>query len=276
MKIKKTVLSAALCFTSGLGVSEIANANAQATNVFEFIGSGALAPNRPFFAAIGSCTQPTGSWYSIMGGDITCGGSGGSSYQDYRSLRSINSTAIPGPNGLLDMNVVNTITPSSSGTNHNIGNMIDRDSAAGGSWAAHFTTSTLPVLAVDSMQAKVDMSGWRLTWNGSTVNLGTGQDVMYGTSFTGAYAFSNDGIWGNGNDTLEYFVSNNTSGISELIGFSVPCCTDVPASDYRLHLVGSFTPVVVPIPSAVWLMGSGLLGLMGVARRHGRRGKRDG
>lgn len=29
----------------------------------------------------------------------------------------------------------------------------------------------------------------------------------------------------------------------------------------------SMTPVVVPVPAAVWLLGSGLLGLMGIARR---------
>ena len=30
---------------------------------------------------------------------------------------------------------------------------------------------------------------------------------------------------------------------------------------------GSLTPATVPVPAAVWLMGSGLLGLVGVARR---------
>ena len=30
---------------------------------------------------------------------------------------------------------------------------------------------------------------------------------------------------------------------------------------------GTFTPAVVPIPAAVWLFGSGLLGLIGVARK---------
>jgi len=30
---------------------------------------------------------------------------------------------------------------------------------------------------------------------------------------------------------------------------------------------GSITPVVIPVPAAVWLFGSGLLGLVGIARR---------
>jgi len=33
---------------------------------------------------------------------------------------------------------------------------------------------------------------------------------------------------------------------------------------YDLHLAGT----VVPVPAAVWLFGSGLLGLIGIARRN--------
>jgi hypothetical protein len=33
---------------------------------------------------------------------------------------------------------------------------------------------------------------------------------------------------------------------------------------------GSFTTTVVPVPAAVWLLGSGLLGLVGIARRKAR------
>ena len=33
---------------------------------------------------------------------------------------------------------------------------------------------------------------------------------------------------------------------------------------------GSFTAAVVPVPAAVWLLGSGLLGLVGIARRKAR------
>ena len=35
--------------------------------------------------------------------------------------------------------------------------------------------------------------------------------------------------------------------------------------DYSIQLVGSAS--TVPVPAAVWLFGSGLVGLLGVARR---------
>ena len=43
-----------------------------------------------------------------------------------------------------------------------------------------------------------------------------------------------------------------------------PWGEDVARADYRY---ASFQPSAVPVPAAVWLFGSGLLGLIGVARR---------
>ena len=40
--------------------------------------------------------------------------------------------------------------------------------------------------------------------------------------------------------------------------------TSVP---YSLHMEGTINASAVPVPAAVWLFGSGLLGLVGVARR---------
>jgi hypothetical protein len=42
----------------------------------------------------------------------------------------------------------------------------------------------------------------------------------------------------------------------------------VDSSSYRVKLDNiSYTSTVVPVPAAVWLFGSGLLGLVGIARR---------
>ena len=36
-------------------------------------------------------------------------------------------------------------------------------------------------------------------------------------------------------------------------------------------MAGSFTPSPVPLPGAVWLLSSGLVGLIGISRRSRRR-----
>ncbi len=50
-----------------------------------------------------------------------------------------------------------------------------------------------------------------------------------------------------------------TSAENSLFGGSV--------ADWHLEGVGTLAPAAVPVPAAVWLFGSGLLGLVGVARR---------
>jgi hypothetical protein len=41
----------------------------------------------------------------------------------------------------------------------------------------------------------------------------------------------------------------------------------VTADDTSLLIYADFSPAVIPVPAAVWLFGSGLLGLIGIARR---------
>jgi len=74
--------------------------------------------------------------------------------------------------------------------------------------------------------------------------------------------------------------------VDDLIGEFTVLVTGLPGEEYceggeegrerecgRRHISALFyggrleDPVVVPIPAAMWLMGSGLLGLVGVARR---------
>jgi hypothetical protein len=72
----------------------------------------------------------------------------------------------------------------------------------------------------------------------STVGLGTSPlDLSVGT-YTGS---GSDIVWGDGD------------------GFAIPQPT---------YADGSVMVSAVPVPAAVWLFGSGLLGLIGVARRH--------
>jgi len=103
----------------------------------------------------------------------------------------------------------------------------------------HFTTSDVNVLS----GATLDFSGWVLFLGGSNYELGVTQGIAN-------YTF--DGI----NFTLDYSWNYiNDNGGNPLGNLSV--------TDYVLHLEGT----VVPIPAAAWLFGSGLLCLVGMARR---------
>lgn len=160
-------------------------------------------------------------------------------------MRAAGSTGTPGPAGSLTFDQVNTITVAANYRYrlHNSGNMIDKDWIFLDGWAAHYTNQVLEVTGSGNTR-NVDMSGWMVAWDGISLDMGAGSPAIIN---------NNDGIWGNGNDTLDY------SAITANGPFA--------GVTYGLHMVGSYTPV--PVPAAAWLLGSGLLGLMGVARRKG-------
>jgi len=128
----------------------------------------------------------------------------------------------------------------------------------------HQTTSAVSTLSNDSAgNVELDFSGWNVTWAGIPGIPMSGDPANFGLA-------GNDGIavmtcavdCGNGDTyVLNYAATvpqNDASGFG-----GVP---------YVLHLEGSITgdlpPVAaIPVPAAVWLFGSGLLGLVGVSRR---------
>ncbi len=120
----------------------------------------------------------------------------------------------------------------------------------------------LTVAATGSTTSGLNLSGWTISWNNVTIPLGTGawqpincSDLgCSGHTFTNGNAeFSWDGIYGD-TYSLNYAATVPAGNISGFGGYS-----------YYLHLEGVVKPV--PLPAASLLLGSGLLGLMGVARR---------
>ena len=120
----------------------------------------------------------------------------------------------------------------------------------------------------------LNFGGWNVTWNGigainmggGSQNCGTSTDGICQTGTfpdiagtynngTGLATFAWDGVYGNGY-TLDYSAVVPQADPSGFGG--------VP---YSLHLEGTVEAGVVPVPAAVWLFGSGLIGLVGVARR---------
>lgn len=131
-----------------------------------------------------------------------------------------------------------------------------------GNTGKNFTT----VAVTGSTTAGLNLSGWTVSWNGiASIPMGS---TAWGTGFSnGIGNFTWDGTYGH-TYTLDY---HGTVPHGDPSNFG-----DVK---YALHLVGTVTtgpaatavanlgPAPVPVPAAVWLFGSGLLGLVGIARR---------
>jgi hypothetical protein len=131
-----------------------------------------------------------------------------------------------------------------------------------GNTGMHQTTSPISVLSNDgSGNVTLDFSGWDVTWNGiSSIPMG-GDSANFGLT-------NNTGI-----ATMTCAVDCGTGDT-----YTLSYAAQVPKNDpsnfggvlYQLTLVGTVSgtlPDPVPVPAAVWLFGSGLLGLVGVARR---------
>lgn len=101
-----------------------------------------------------------------------------------------------------------------------------------------------------STEAGVDMSGWTVTWNGIAA-IPMGGDAAQGDSSIAAFTW--DGTNG-GTYTITHSAHVPLGDPSGFGGVA-----------YDLNLTGTVS--TIPVPAAVWLFGSGLLGLVGVARR---------
>lgn len=100
--------------------------------------------------------------------------------------------------------------------------------------------------------AVLDFSNWRVTWNGiPAINMGGGKTATMS-------------CWGDSAFTLSQACDNGSYYTLNYAAI-VPPGSNFAGVGYKLHLEGSIS--AVPIPAAVWLLGSGLLGLLGVARR---------
>ncbi|VAW68716.1 hypothetical protein MNBD_GAMMA09-1861 [hydrothermal vent metagenome] len=119
----------------------------------------------------------------------------------------------------------------------------------------HWTQSPVNIINDDGAgNVELDLSGWTIAWSGlQNISLGSG---AWQTGFIdGVAQITCAADCRNGDSyTLDYSAT-----------FSNSCACGFENAPYTLHLEGTISSV--PIPAAVWLFGSGLLGLAGVARR---------
>jgi len=149
----------------------------------------------------------------------------------------------------------------------------------------HFTVTPITVVNDDvngdgGYTKTLDFSGWRVSWNAiPEINMGGGlQDC--GTS-TDGICVTNDGVdiggtYDNGTSLATLTCSNASCSNSST--FTLTYAAVVPQADpsgfggvnYAVNIQGHVN--AVPVPAAAWLFGSGLVGLVGVARRKKARG----
>ena len=107
----------------------------------------------------------------------------------------------------------------------------------------HITLSGITVSSDNGAgNVTLDMTGWTLFWGGETINMVAVTDAIVSCGNT---CENGDSF------TLDYNALVLTNNLA-----------DIP---YQLHLTGTVSSV--PVPSAVWLFGSGFFGLIGMARR---------
>jgi hypothetical protein len=129
----------------------------------------------------------------------------------------------------------------------------------------HLSTNPITVIS----ETELDFTGWNMTWNGiERIILGGCSQI----DETGNGGFSGcdynldgiDDIFNSGIATIS--ITNNSYVLDYFANIPAGDPSGTGGAAYKLHLEGSIISAV-PIPAAVWLFGSGLIGLAALFRR---------
>lgn len=93
------------------------------------------------------------------------------------------------------------------------------------------------------------------------------QSTLWGTNF-GSQVYFNNSVTGVGTDQLVSFIALGATDVADLGG--LPVSTTFGGKFHIDAATGTVAYVgvsAVPVPAAVWLFGSGLVGLVGISRR---------
>ncbi len=169
------------------------------------------------------------------------------------SISVIERTAISQYNGLI---VGTTQDASGSHTGLPDGTEspdIDNPWGFYGNTGMHYSISPTNILSDDGAgNVTLDFSGWGIAWNGiSRIDMST--NAWEGNAEGVAIVSCGVDCSAGDSYTLDY---------SAAIPIGDP--SGIGGVRYNLHLEGTIS--AVPVPAAVWLFGSGLLGLLGFAR----------
>lgn len=187
-----------------------------------------------------------GSWFGFEGNG------------DYKTQGVEKTPLSQGPDGGLIIGLAQDTNghASHAGDPHAGAGGIDAEFLFLGNSAMHFTTTPVTGSTSTGSGGGLDFGGWAFAWNSFNHPLGGGawQPTNCAALGCGGHTFIDgnamflwDGTYG-GSYTLHY-TATSPNGPFAGVPFSV-------------HLEGH----VVPLPAAIWLLGSGLIGLVGFAR----------
>lgn len=194
-----------------------------------------------------------GSWFGMdTGGDSRMAGNEKTALQ-------------PGPDGGLIMRSLQAATGSHSGPPNGSENAsVDVPWSFFGNTGLHFTSINPPVAIGGNTGNGIDMSGWRVTWNGiSAINMGTGAwnpgncDALNITTCSFA----------NGVAQFSWVDEDLSGGISDGDTYRLIYAATVPLGDpsgfggvrYMLNLTGTIT-VIPPPTTTIGTLTNGILG----------------
>jgi len=125
---------------------------------------------------------------------------------------------------------------------------IDNPWQFSGNTGMHSTTSAVTEVS----PGVLDFSGWAVNWNGALIPMGG--DLLRGDTGLASIACTSLTCSTGSSFVLEYFAHIQQVDPSNKGGVK-----------YALHLEGRVN--TVPVPAAIWLFGSGLIGFAGFMRR---------
>ena len=185
---------------------------------------------------------------------VTSGSWFGCDCNNNSAISGTEQTALhQGTEGIIIGVVQGTGTPTHSGSPYATDwNRITAPYTFFNNTAQEYTTSPI----TGSTEAGLNFSGFNWPWNGiESIDFGSG---AWGAGYTNGIAnFTWDGVYGH-SYTIDYRLTiplGDPSGIGGV--------------QFAYHFEG--TVEAVPVPAAVWLFGSGLLGLFSVVRKKSQR-----
>lgn len=264
VNMKKQVLKGAI--TVALGLSSFGAHALTATSTLNFVAGGeeVVGCNAPFVFTAGSCTlggvdyTDTGAIYGMAGSWFAMDNDG-----------LAQGTPTTGVEGSIGDESKIAIAPASDGTKLTLGSPTPAGKYVDQPWNFFSAVGQHKVIGsgLSMVSAnEIDMTGWTVYWGNPAGDI----DMGAGVASSDSRSVDQDGLLAVGNTAVLTCDDGNVcgDGANFELDYSAVVPPGVPGFSgvlYTLHLEGTISEI--PVPAAVWLFGSGLLGLVGVARR---------